>query len=446
MGPQQRRAGTGRLTVVAAAIAVAAALATGPGHAAGMIRVAGPPAPAPAGPASPVAPPPQPSAAPATASPGPSAPAVVPPPRPSASAVPPAPGNSPVPSATGTAAPVPAGPDGGTTPLAFGAFLGSDVRGVARIEGFSRWLGGADVRVGHTYLPGHRWSDIEGAYGFLDGWARWRGADADRMLVVNVPMMERNEEGLSDARVGSLLRYGAAGAFDHHFRVLAERLVALKVPDAVLVLGWEMNGTTYAHRCAPDPEAWKRYWNRIVTTMRSVPGQKFRFDFAPSRGRDAIAWTRCYPGDRTVDIIGMDTYDQPRGMSFDEQVDEPFGLQAHVDFAKAHGKPVSFPEWGLFRNGDNAVYMRRMLEWMDEHKAVYNTLSDYCPHGVWRCAAHPRASWIYRTAHFAPGGRPTAPAPSPPPAGCSAVNLGNWIQQLLGSRLCLRPDRGSGTP
>ncbi len=95
--------------------------------------------------------------------------------------------------------------------------------------------------------------------------------------------------------------------------------------------------------------------------MRSVPGADFRFDFAPSRGRDAIPWTECYPGDDYVDVIGMDSYDQPPGVSFTEQIKEPYGLQAQVDFAQAHGKPVSYPEWGLFRNGDNPDYIRQML-------------------------------------------------------------------------------------
>lgn len=426
MVPQRCRVSTGRLTVVATAIAVTAALASGPGFAAGTIRGAGPPAPTPAAPA----------------------PAVTSPPAPSEPVVTPAPGTAPVVSVPGAAEPALPEPTTGRTPPAFGAFLGSDAGGVARIEAFSRWLGGADVRVGHTYLPGDRWSNIEGAPGFLDRWARWRRAKDDRMLVVNVPMQERNEEDLSDTEVRLLLQRGAAGEFDRHFRVLAERLVALKVPDTVLVLGWEMNGTTYAHRCGPDPEAWKKYWNRIVTTMRSVPGQDFRFDFAPSRGRDAVPWTQCYPGDDTVDIIGMDAYDQPHGLSFDEQVNEPFGLQAHVDFARSHNKPISYPEWGLFRNGDNAEYMRRMLEWMDEHEPLYNTLSDYCPHGVWRCAAHPDASRIYRTAYFAQGDRPTTPTvpiPSLPPAGCSPMSLGDWIEHLLAGKLCLPFDWWSRT-
>ncbi|MEU1869473.1 hypothetical protein RKD37_005871 [Streptomyces ambofaciens] len=357
----------------------------------------------------------------------------------------------------GVAAGEPAAPE--PTP-AFGAYLDYGPRGVARMAALSHWLGGAELRVGHTYLPGDRWSNIEGAPGFLDVWADWRTRQADRMLVLNVPMMERNEEHVDDDEVRELLRQGAAGRFDHHFRALAERLVALKVPDTVLVLGWEMNGTTYTHRCGPDPEAWKTYWNRIVTTMRAVPGQKFRFDFTPSRGRDAVPWTRCYPGDATVDIIGMDSYDQPRGMSFDEQVKEPYGLQAHVDFAKAHGKPVSYPEWGLFRNGDNAAYMRGMLAWMDEHKPVYNTVTDYCPHGVWQCDDNPRSTAVYRSVLFGrtdePG--PTTPTPAEPttptappvppapsttpeaPADCSPLELGDWVEYWLGGKLCMRLD------
>ncbi|CAL9470188.1 hypothetical protein SUDANB171_02807 [Streptomyces sp. enrichment culture] len=287
------------------------------------------------------------------------------------------------------------------TPLSndsFGAFLGSGAEGVDRAELLERWLGGTEMTVGRTYLPGDLWSNIEGRPEFLAPWAGWRQEKDDRLFVLNVPMLERNEDDLPDHLVGQLLRSGASGSYDQHFRVLGERLVAAGLADAVLVLGWEMNGTTYTHRCAPDPEAWKRYWRRIVTTMRAVPGQDFRFDFAPNRGTDAIEWDRCYPGDDVVDIIGMDTYDQPPGETFDEQISQPYGLQFHVDFAAAHGKPISFPEWGLFRNGDNPEYMRRMLEWIDAVQPVYHSISDYCPHGVWQCVQNPASSEVFRTA------------------------------------------------
>ncbi|MFG3011160.1 glycoside hydrolase family 26 protein [Streptomyces cinerochromogenes] len=427
MAPQRKRARVRRLAVGAAAVVVSAVLAAGT---AAEVEVLGP-----APPPVPVLPP----ARPVAAVPAVPAPPVTPP-----ALTPPAVPVLPKPAVT---PPVPA-----ERWPAFGAFLGSDADGVARIPLLSRWLGGSELRVGHTYLPGNHWSDIEGDLGFLPAWAHWRNEKADRMLVLNVPLQERNEESVSDADVQQLVRRGAKGEFDHHFRALAERLVRLQVPDTVLVLGWEMNGVTYTHRCGPDPEAWKTYWKRIVTTMRSVPGQRFRFDFAPSRGRDAVPWTQCYPGDDTVDIIGMDSYDQPAGMSFDQQVNEPYGLQAHVEFAKAHGKPVSYPEWGLSRNGDNAAYMGRMLAWMDEHKPLYNTLTDYCPHGVWQCRSNPGSSLVYRSFLFGrtdkapatPVPTPTAPTTPPTPAGCARLDLGTWVgawvEHWLGGRPCLSFD------
>ncbi|MFJ4691021.1 glycoside hydrolase family 26 protein [Streptomyces sp. NPDC088766] len=290
-------------------------------------------------------------------------------------------------------------PLGGGPPLpagAFGAYVGYDGAGVRRVAGLDGWVGAATPRVGRAYLPGDRWSNIEGAPGYLEHWARWRTARADRMFVLNVPMLERTEEQLPDAVVREELRTGARGAYDGHFRSLGRRLVGLGVPDSVLVVGWEMNGITYTHRCGPDPVAWKAYWARIVAAMRSVPGQRFRFEFTPSRGRDAVPWTDCYPGDAHVDIVGMDAYDQPAGMSFAEQVAEPYGLAAHVRFAAEHGKPVSYPEWGLFRNGDNAAYVRGMLGWFARQRPLYQTITDYCPHGVWRCRDNPRASAVYR--------------------------------------------------
>ncbi|GAB2908601.1 glycoside hydrolase family 26 protein [Streptomyces mayteni] len=291
-----------------------------------------------------------------------------------------------------------AGPTQPVPEDSFGAFVGSGTEGIQRLVDLQDWLGGTEARVGHTYLPGDEWVNIEGRPEFLRPWAEWRRAADDRLFVLNVPMVERDEAGLSDREVSRLLRDGARGRFDDHFRTLAERLVEFGVRDTVLVLGWEMNGSTYRHRCAPNPEAWRAYWRRIVTVMREVPGQEFRFDFAPSRGRDAIGWDRCYPGDDVVDIIGMDSYDQPPGEDFDEQISQPYGLQAHVDFAKEHGKPISFPEWGLFRNGDNPEYMRRMLAWIAEQRPMYHTISDYCPHGVWRCGTNPRSAEVFRAA------------------------------------------------
>ncbi|CAM5472029.1 hypothetical protein SAVIM338S_03138 [Streptomyces avidinii] len=298
--------------------------------------------------------------------------------------------------------------------IAMGAYLDYGPPGVARIPFLSRWLGGKEIRVGHTYLPGDQWAGIEGNVSFLQDWAEWRRARDDRMFVLNVPMQERNEARVPDYQVKQLIRAGADGQYDRHFKKLAERLVALGVPDTVIVLGWEMNGTTYTHRCGPDPENWKAYWKRVVDTMRAVPGQKFKFDFTPNRGTDAIGWTKCYPGDDVVDIVGMDSYDQAPGRTFDDQISQPYGLQQHVDFAKAHGKELSYPEWGLFRNGDNPEYVRRMLKWIEQHKPLYHTITDYCPHGVWQCKQNPESAKAFRDALTPEKPGPVIPTPVVP--------------------------------
>ncbi|MFF6777115.1 glycoside hydrolase family 26 protein [Streptomyces sp. NPDC012637] len=281
-------------------------------------------------------------------------------------------------------------------PTANGVYTGSLADGIARMAGFEKWWGRGSLTAGRTYLPGDDWESIEGPPEFLRPWGAWRGARAGRVVVLNVPMLDRSEAHLSDAEVAELLGSGASGAYDRHFRVLAQRLVGLGLADSILVLGWEMNGVTFTHRCHPDPDSWRAYWRRIVSTMRAVDGQRFRFDFAPNRGRDAVPWTSCYPGDAYVDVIGMDSYDQPHLSAFREHVDEPYGLHAQVSFAKLHRKPISYPEWGLFRNGDNPAYMSGMLAWFRAHPPLYQSLSDYCPHGVWACAENDRSARVYR--------------------------------------------------
>ncbi len=298
----------------------------------------------------------------------------------------------------------------------FGAFVGSWDQYIPQIGRYSQWLGNANLQVGHTYLAGNSWADVEGEPVVLGLWSQWRLADPARTLVLGVPMLVPNEADVPDDQVAKLLAQGARGDFDQHFLKLARKLVALGGNDTVLTPGWEMNGTTYTHRCKPDPTAWKAYWRRIVDVMRSVPGQRFRFDFTPNRGLDAIPWTRCYPGDDVVDIIGMDSYDQPAGATFDSYVSEPYGMQDQVEFAARRGKPVSYPEWGLFRNGDNPEYVRRMVEWMRTHDTLYQTVTDYCPHGFWQCNRNPKSSAVFRQLMSGSKGSPATPAPASTPA------------------------------
>ncbi|GAA3308496.1 hypothetical protein [Nonomuraea dietziae] len=152
---------------------------------------------------------------------------------------------------------------------------------------------------------------------------------------------------MPDSTVSVLLTAGAHGAFDPFFERLAQKLVSAKAADTIIVLGWEMNGTTYSSRCAPNPKAWKSYWRRIVTTMRSVPGQNFRFDFAPSADATRSPGPSAIRATTWSTSSGMDSYDQAPGEEFLRLRQAAVRAAGRRPaFAKAHGKPISFPEWG----------------------------------------------------------------------------------------------------
>ena len=85
--------------------------------------------------------------------------------------------------------------------------------------------------------------------------------------------------------------------------------------NAYLRLGWEFDGswTTWAATTASAEASYASYFQQIVTAMRSVSGEAFRFVWNP----DAAAFTdsgysvaAAYPGNSYVDVIGLDAYDQ----------------------------------------------------------------------------------------------------------------------------------------
>jgi hypothetical protein len=154
-----------------------------------------------------------------------------------------------------------------------------------------------------------------------------------------------------------------------------------------------MNGSWYewSERRAPssDPDAYIRAWRQIVTAMRSVPGQHFKFLWTvyPTGTSVAHAW----PGNSYVDYVGTDIFDWYGGRkgtylhtasgALDHEgkwqqilTTEPGGLNWMAAFSRATGKPIMIPEWGLdfhkFGGQDNPLFITNMLAWMKAHHAV----------------------------------------------------------------------------
>ncbi|HEV2712784.1 MAG TPA: glycosyl hydrolase, partial [Gaiellaceae bacterium] len=179
-----------------------------------------------------------------------------------------------------------------TSTSSFGVYRGGG--NVAGVTEFEAWVG-TKVTWALDFVPGATWADIESPT-----WAANRWARSKYRTIYSVPLLPAS---------GGSLREGAAGAYNEHFRRLAQTLVATGEGDAVLRLGWEFNGAWFRWSAAHEPAAFASYWRQIVTTMRGVPGAAFRFDWCPILGNGAVAAERAYPGDAYVDYIGLDVYD-----------------------------------------------------------------------------------------------------------------------------------------
>jgi hypothetical protein len=288
--------------------------------------------------------------------------------------------------------------------------------GVAQFEAWS----GHQVHYVLDFLAADSWTAIESP----DWWAKaWNGTG--KQVVWSVPMLPRGTGTMAE---------GAQGAYDAHFVTLARRLVALGQGGSVIRPGWEMNGDWFAWSAKPSAATYAAYFRHIVSAMRSVPGAAFRFDWTPNIG-GTFAVEDAYPGDAYVDYIGLDTYDQ--GWSdgwtdpvrrWDNAMNEPHGLRWHRDFARAHGKPMTFPEWGLFvrpdghGGGDDPYYVEQMLNWIDTNDVAYALYFDFDAHDGQHDLQNPLFARAAAAFKARIGSASTAPAPAaaPSPAAVTA--------------------------
>lgn len=295
----------------------------------------------------------------------------------------------------------------------FGVYRGGgNTAGVAEFEA---WLG-RPVDVAVDFLAQARWSDIAAPTWWASRW----GATPYR-VVYSVPMLPDS---------GGTLGEGASGAYNAHFAQLAQTLVTHGEGDAVIRLGWEFNGSWMRWNAQADPAAFIGYWRQVVQTMRAVPGARFQFDWCPNRGRGSVAPDLAYPGDQYVDYIGLDSYDTGWAEGWQDPVrrwqtmlTESFGLEWHKRFAAQHGKPMTYPEWGLWvrpdghGGGDNPYYLQKMRDWIAANNVAYHAYFEYdAPDGQHRLMTgqFPRGAESFKTL-FGPGAAPLPPPPPPPP-------------------------------
>ncbi len=253
----------------------------------------------------------------------------------------------------------------------------ADTRGVSYFE---RRLG-RSIGLAHNYIDGRTWSTITNVHWLTSAWSK---AGFHKRFVLTVPILPRK---------GASLASGARGKYNKHFRTLAQRLVQGGLGSAVLRLGPEMNGKWFPWRTdrRGDSARFISFWRQIVTTMNSVPGANFKYDWCVNAGSAYLSPGKqmkaasTYPGDAYVHYIGMDVFDQSwapgrrdPAKRWNEYVNQHDGMAWHARFAAAHGKPMTFPEWGLVDRmdghggGDNPYFIKQMHSWIQTHNVAYH--------------------------------------------------------------------------
>jgi outer membrane protein OmpA-like peptidoglycan-associated protein len=159
----------------------------------------------------------------------------------------------------------------------------------------------------------------------------------------------------------------ASGAFDSYATELGANLVNAGLQNSVIRLGPEMNGTWEADfmgTTTQEQTLWVECFANEVTALRQATGAHFLIDWDPNAGKGGYPYANFYPGNSYVDIMGLDLYDVDSNtpntsVTFSQLANEPYGLNVFEAFAAAHGKPMSFPEWGLSSvpSGDDPGYI-----------------------------------------------------------------------------------------
>jgi hypothetical protein len=209
----------------------------------------------------------------------------------------------------------------------------------------------------------------------------------------------------------------AAGAFDQYFREFGALMAAGGAGSAIIRLGWEAN-TGSSHQWGIDTQAeipnYVACFRREAAALKSTaPGLQIEWTNA-KKGKLPISALASYPGDDVVDLWGVHYYDSgPQKLTqalWDQYVNAtyqggPWGIGSWLAAAKAHGKKLSVPEWGVWDRdsggptADNPVYIDNMYRFFRDNApdiAYENYYNSSLRHQLNPSTKYPKAGAKYR--------------------------------------------------
>jgi hypothetical protein len=222
---------------------------------------------------------------------------------------------------------------------------------------FANWRGNlTDARL---FFPG-RASFTAGQI----GWINSEMDDYPGIKVISVPSQPDGQSNTATANGNNNAWWQSYGA----------QLVARGYNNnkTVIRLNWEFNIPGWSHRNNnPNVATFIQAWRNVVTSIRGGGADQVLFNYCANKGPDqnGVTWQQSYPGDDYVDIMGLDWYDhwgKSTNLSeWNTELARDPGPTNLFQFARDHGKHVSFDEWGLSHwaggvgGGDNPYFIQK---------------------------------------------------------------------------------------
>jgi len=288
-------------------------------------------------------------------------------------------------------------------------FWTGGTKSTARMNHASTWRG-APMDFAISYCAHGTWAQMADSgwpWGIFDGFAG--------KVVMGVPLLPNDRRG----QWGDIL----SGSRDEIFRGIARNAVERGRGNNVCRIGWEANGNWYPWGVSVGTaEQYKQAFRRVVNLMRGVaPNMKFVYDQAAASeltGRTENAANRTQeitlldPGTDYYDFVGVDHYDfygvkAKTEAEWQRALRPPnrAGIQDYADYARAKGKGLMVPEWGVHGTqgyGDNPFFMEKMWQWFLAHsdilvgEAYFNEWDPYIRNAIWDLdPQNPQSAIVY---------------------------------------------------